>query len=130
VLGNPRFRTMKLEDGEEVIMLRGSRKKPLDPNGRPTYRSNCPHAGVWGKKTCYVLVPSARGVSNRARKCLSFGPGLVDRSGDFELLILGPSNEITNLITSGPSFCRAMTRRTVSPERAESMRQFRFQPAQ
>ena len=112
------FRTMKLEDGEQVTMLRGSRKRPKDG----AQRSNQPHAGTWGPGRGYILVPckTSRQVNLRAASALRHAPGLENRSGDLEVLFLGPQSVIDDLVARGPLWCRAMTRRSGGPGRPEN----------
>jgi len=96
---------MKLEDGEEVIRLRGA--------SRGTYKSDRPHAGVWGSDRGYVLVPcrSRESVLRRTRDALKHAFSLENRSSDLEVLLLGTFAQVTALITSGPLWCRAQAKR-------------------
>lgn len=104
-----KFLTMRLEDGESVIRLRGGRGLQR--------KSDRPHAGVWGKKTSYVLVPCRTRHQTRMRAALAVSSveGITDRSSDAEVLVLGTHEAIERLITSGPAFCRALVSRAGQP---------------
>ena len=65
------LRTMKLEDGENVVMLYGARKKS------DKWRSDQPHAGMWGKEIAYALVPSDK-PGWKTNAALRFDPTLED----------------------------------------------------
>lgn len=114
------FRTMKLEDGEEVTMLRGSKKFRKDPYGDTLFRSAEPHSGYWGPKTSYLLVPCKP--SRRVKVLLGLEPTLEDRSGDSELLLIGKHEVIQRLLKSGPSWCRGL-RRSPRPGAGERLKQ-------
>ena len=103
------FLTMTLEDGEKVVRLGGGR-------GRAR-KSDRPHAGQWGPKTDYVLLPcrSSYQVTLRVQACMASVPGLTDRSGEDSVLLLGPSEAIERLITTGPRWCRALRSRKGLP---------------
>jgi len=103
------FLTMALEDGESVVRLRGGR-------GRE-WKSDRPHAGVWGLKTHYVLVPglTTRKAKARSKLLMASLPGLVNRSSDAELLVIGRPEVIERLITQGPTWCRALPSRKGQP---------------
>ena len=116
MLDGQRVHRMQLEDGEPVVLLRGARKRRVDRYGKASWRSAEPHAGEWGPGTGYVLVPSDRATNRRAKLALEFDASLENRSGDVEVLLLGPIESIERLITSGPTFCRARRRRTMNPE--------------
>jgi len=121
LFGNPRFRTMRLEDGEEVIRLAGGGRKG---SGWP---SDKPHAGVWGGDRSYLLVPSGASTRRRVQRLLESSPALENRSGDAEVLVVGPMAGIARLLESGPPFCRARVRRP--PSDATALAPFRFPPA-
>lgn len=105
------FLTMRLEDGETVTRLRGGRAKGL------AWKSARPHAGVWGPKTHYVLVPcqTPRQATIRSKVALRTVRGLVNRSSDIEVLLLGAPEVIQGLVTQGPTWCRALTSRKGQP---------------
>lgn len=114
-LGNPRHRTLRLEDGELVVALRGA----SGPR-----RCDRPHAGLWGPGVGYVFVQSPGRVRRRAGACLAFDPGLEDRSSDAEVLILGTVEQIARLVSAGPAFCRARVLQTARD--ASRLAGFRF----
>ena len=81
-----RWRTRFLEDGELVIRLRGGG-----------------HAGAWGRETWYLCVP-CKSPARRAAKL----PDLHDKSGDAELLMLGPTHRMVfSVLANGPPWARA-----------------------
>lgn len=106
-----RFQTMNLEDGETVVRLRGGRGKDSK------WKSDSAHAGGWGPRTSYVVVPcrTQRSASQRASLALASISGLENRSGDVEVLLLGPHETIDRLITEGPEWCRALRSRKGMP---------------
>ena len=116
-----RFRTMRLEDGEQVIRLRGA--------ARGSHKSDRPHSGTWGHGKSYLLVPcqSERSLKLRLNACPGLA-GLENRSGDVEILLIGPEAEITHLIANGPAWCRAQKRRPGRP--APHLDQFKFRKAE
>ena len=116
LFGDPRHRVWRLEDGERVVMLRAARRRCAG------WRSDQPHAGLWGPGTAYVLVPTTGSVRRRAIACLTFDPALRDRSSDVEVLVLGSVEQIARLISSGPAFCRARVRPAHSPEALARLR--------
>lgn len=106
------FQVWKLEDGESVIRLRtGTLRKRADG-----YRSDLPHAGHWGERLDYVLVPcrTVRSLHQRVTSLLRQFPGLTDRSSDIEALLLGSPELIRQIITRGPEWCRALRRPRLS----------------
>ena len=108
------YKTWLLEDGEEVIRLRGAgRKTPR--SGR---RSDRPHAGWWGAERMYLLVPHSK-PGSLTNKLVALEPGLENRSSDAEVLVIGPEPVIRRLLDAGPSRCRAIRRRQLSPEQRE-----------
>lgn len=104
------FLTMRLEDGEQVVRLKGGR-------GARRYNSDRPHAGVWGPETDYVLVPcrSSRQAKLRAGSLLSSFPMLDDRSPDDGILMLGAPAAIYAVLTQGPAWCQALVSRKGQP---------------
>jgi len=121
-------RSMTLEDGEIVTPLRrGSRPKPR-------WKSDAPHAGHWGAGSDYLLIPNLTrfSVARRARQALNLHPDLSNRSGDSDLLLLGPPHSIHALFTLGPSWARALTRPSLTPEQRDRIvaagAPFRFKP--
>lgn len=117
-----RFRTIRLEDGEPVIPLRGRRPKPRHP-------SDAPHAGLWAPGLGYVLVPFSLGKRTPLRATLgvyfeTLGVPAVDRSSDSEILFLAPLEAIFSLLKSGPPSCRARIRH--SPRSAAHLTAHRF----
>jgi hypothetical protein len=109
------FMTMRLEDGEQVIRLRGCK--------RLGWKSSHPHAGIWGAKTHYVLVPcrSTRSVNQKVTMALRSFVGLTDRSSDAEVLLLGSPEVIEALITTGPRWCRARISKAGRPRTAAQL---------
>jgi hypothetical protein len=105
MFGNVRHRTMKLEDGEQVVRLVGGGR------AKDGWPSDKPHAGMWGEGVAYLLVPSGSATRRRVRALLEAEPGLSDRSGDREVLVTGPTQAIARLLESGPPFARVRLRR-------------------
>ena len=105
-----RFLATRLEDGEEVLRLRGG-------EGPAAYASSRPHAGIWGKDRLYVLVPcvNSHSVNKRRKVAVTRFPGLEDKSSDAEVLLLGSPALIEVLVTVGPLWCRAIRSRKGSP---------------
>ena len=122
MLDPTRFRLMRLEDGELVIRLCGAR--------HPSLKSNRPHAGIWSPSTAYLLVPctSRRSCSLRISSALQSCVGLLDRSSEVEVLLLGTPEQITSLILSGPRWARAQKKRASHP--APQLVQYQFKPRQ
>lgn len=114
------LKAMTLEDGEQVIRLRGGARGAK-------WKSDLPHSGVWGEGVGYVLVPT-RHPRRRVSQALAFEPGLTDRSSAGEVLLLGGRESIERLITEGPNWCRARRRVSRSPESAHHLAAFRYQP--
>lgn len=110
-MNTDRFLTMRLEDGEQVVRLRGGRGKGL------AWKSDRPHAGVWGPEKDYVLVPCQTSASakRRAKVAVSSWPGLNDRSSDDAVLLLGPPGLIERFMTEGPPWARALISRKGMP---------------
>jgi len=105
-----KYLTKRLEDGEKVVRLRG--RAPASG-----WKSSWPHAGLWGEKTAYVLIPcrTLRQVTRRSKVALSSVPGLENRSSDLEVLLLGSLDSMETLITQGPMWCRARISRKGQP---------------
>lgn len=122
LFGNPRFRIMRLEDGEQVVRLAGG------PKSRSGWPSDKPHAGMWGGGVAYLLMPSVLSPERRFRAMAEQVQGLKDRSGDKELLVTGPTASILSLLESGPSFCRARLKRAGGD--ASHLAAYRFPAAQ
>jgi hypothetical protein len=123
-----RLRTMRLEDGEVVVPLRGWKKSLR-------FDSNNPHAGEWGQGIWYALIPCKRpGII--AGSVLAHNTELDPKTTDDAVLIHGSPGAIIELITKGPKKFRAMTQRRLSPEHAakvaEATKKYRFtaSPAQ
>lgn len=129
LLDPERFRLLKLEDGEEVIRLRGASKRAGES---AAHRSDLPHAGKWGDSTGYLLVPSGSAVHRRTRALRAFfhaisaEVGIDYRSSDAEVLIVGPFEAIERAITEGPPFCRAQMRRRASTAQKERLAAYAF----
>ena len=113
------LRTMKLEDGENVVMLYGARKKS------DKWRSDHPHAGMWGKEIAYVLVPCSM-PGRRAAAALQFDPTLQDRSDDASCVVMGSVEAISRLIRTGPRAFRARRPRAVSSAQARMLAEMGF----
>ena len=122
----PRFRTMRLEDGELVVMLRGARRKFTDG-----WMSDQPHAGDWSRVLSYALIPATR-PGARARAVLGFDRNLSVNPTDDAVLVTGPHDAVGKLLSEGPSFCRAKIRRLPQPQTAAQVAALalhRFLPA-
>lgn len=116
-LTSGKFRTMKLEDGETVVMLQRGKKA--------RHPSDYPHAGVWGGKTGYLLVRGARPQGSLVAAARAFEPSLKDRSGDTDLLLLGPLRSIERVLTAGPARLRGRIKRRGTPEQAAHLWKYR-----
>lgn len=105
-----KFLTMRLEDGEQVVRLRGGR-------GKRQWNSDRPHAGLWGQNLAYVLIPGLgqRSATTRSRLAQERYPDLQNRSGEGEVLLIGPVDRILELVTKGPLWCRAIPSRKGQP---------------
>lgn len=106
VAGRYRWRTMKLGDGELVVRLPGK---------------DGAHAGRWGRSASYLLIP-CQSPERRMRILRGSYPGLIDRSGDIELLALGPHEVVERILAEGPSWARA--RRRNAPQSAHTLGPF------
>lgn len=109
-----RLRARLLEDGELAIALPG--------------RSGA-HAGAWGEKTWYLLIPCPQPVRRvailQARDATGkFVPTLTNRSSDAEVLMLGSREQIIQALLNGPPWCRARRKREAGA--ADNLQAFRF----
>jgi len=111
-----RFRTWKLEDGEPVVRLRGSHFK-----SRSDYKSDFPHAGRRGKGSIYVLIPHPR-PGRLAAMIREFNNRLEVTETEGSVLVLGPDELIIELLIRGPTRCRGLIRRQLSPEQKARLR--------
>lgn len=126
VAGENGWKVKRCEDGELVVRLVGKEAGKW-PSGHA-------HAGVWGVASgqWYLYAPCTQ-PNGRARVALEMFPLLVDHSGDSELLLVGPVNEVVGLIARGPKWARARKRAVISEERKAEMSarlaKHRFKPA-
>lgn len=83
------------------------------------------HAGSWGLGIGYLLVPCKTIRTCRARvKALVEGwLGLADRSGDTEVLVIGPDSAVEAVLMLGPAWARARKMRAAGA--ADNLRAFR-----
>lgn len=105
-----RYRTERREDGEVVIRLPGKAGA---------------YAGRWGVDLSYLLV-SCAWPGRRVKILQARWPSLIDRSGDVELLVLGPHGAVEAILAAGPSWARARKRK--SPGAAGHLTAFRKTP--
>lgn len=111
MLDSSLFRLWKLEDGELVVRLRGSKRRTSG------WRSCLPHASKWSLMEAYIYVPcSTRTVRRRFQKLASKWPRMAWRGGDWELLAVGPTEDVLEAITVGPLWCRALRRRLANAD--------------
>lgn len=115
-----RLRTIKLEDGELVIPLRGAKKT--------RYPSANPHAGVWGTDRWYVMVPTTRPVLTQ-NKATDFDWALEFTLADDAVLVFGHPNSILDLIINGPPVFRARQRRSPNEAQMAVLSRNAFQPS-
>lgn len=101
-----RLRTLKLEDGEVVVPLRGAKKD--------RYPSNNPHAGKWSEAEWYVLIPTNY-PARTADAATGFDWALTFKLTDNAVLVFGAPISILALITKGPNKFRARTLRRLAP---------------
>ena len=107
MFGNPRHRTMRLEDGEMVVQIRGGGRRR-----NVSYPSNLPHAGLWSETEGYAILYFGARAGRRPGSILAFDPSLDVKTTDAEILVRGPRERIRNLLDNGPPFCRARLRQT------------------
>jgi hypothetical protein len=116
-----RFREATLEDGEKVVLLVGV----PGPSGR--WKSDAAHSGVWSSTHSYLLIPHSR-PNLLVKKLAKLMPDMENRSGDCEVLVLAPHDQVRRVLESGPSAARARRRRPPSDPSALVPFQFQAQP--
>jgi hypothetical protein len=128
VAGENGWKVKRCEDGELVVRLVGKEAGKW-PSGHA-------HAGVWllekgGGSRWYLYSPCTQ-PSGRARVAREMFPGLEDHSGDSELLLMGPMEDVVGLIACGPSWARARRKKVFSEaqkaEMAERLVEYHFKP--
>ncbi len=100
-----RFRETTLEDGERVVLLRGVAAPAAG------YKSNAAHSGVWGEHLSYLLIPHSR-PQLLVKKLRKLMPDMQDRSGDIEVLVLAPHDQVRAVLEHGPKAARARLKRS------------------